>query len=203
MTSIADALKGGGSFLKWSETPGTTYTGVITEVTLRQARKFESTEPDFWEDGSPKMQVVITLATEYRDDRNPDDDGSRQVAINLWSGQKRSLVAACKAAGVAEPAVGQRFTATHVSGIGTAKNPRVFEYRLEAGPSPAAALLAVADQVTPQEVKGVEVPSTTLTSNPVDLAKQLLEAGLSTAEVATASGLPEPTVAALKNTLAA
>jgi hypothetical protein len=198
---IAEALKGGGSFLKWAETPGTTYTGVITDVTLRQARKFESTELDFWDDMSPKMQVVLTLQTEYRDDSNADDDGQRQVAINLWSGQKKALVAACKAAGVAEPEVGQKFTVTHLSGVGTAKSPRVFQYTLAAGPSPAAALLAVADQIVAHEVSAVEVPSVTVAASPVDLARQLLTAGLSTAEVATASGLPEPTVAALKNTL--
>lgn len=191
---IADALKGGGSFLKWTETPGTTYTGVITDVTLRQARKFESTEPDFWDDGTPKMQVVLTLDTDYRDPGNADDDGSRQVAINLWSGQKKALIAACKAAGVAEPEAGQRFTATHVSGVGTAKNPRVFEYRLEAGPSGIAAAL------TDPDTEPAPAPPT---GNPVEVAKQLLAAGLSTADAAKGSGLPEPTVAALKNTLAA
>ncbi|MGI9136403.1 MAG: hypothetical protein ACR2JS_04985, partial [Candidatus Nanopelagicales bacterium] len=68
---LSDLLSGGGAYLKW-ETPGTTYTGVITEVATRQARKFESTDLDFWDDGTPKMQAVITLATDYRDGSNPD-----------------------------------------------------------------------------------------------------------------------------------
>lgn len=188
MTSIADALAGGGTYLKW-ENPGTSYTGTITDVSMRQSRKYESTELDTWDDGTPKMQVVLTLATAYRDQSQPDDDGTRQLSINLWSGQKKALVAACKAAGVPEPMVGQSFTATHVSGVGNAKAPRVFEYVLAAGPSPVAGLLNVAAE------PAAAAPAAT----PVDTAKQLLAAGLSTQDVAAASGLPETVVAALAN----
>ena len=188
MSAIADALASGGSYLKW-ENPGTSYAGIITDVVMRQSRKYESTDLDTWDDGTPKMQVVLTLATDYRDQAQQDDDGTRMISINLWSGQKKALVAACKASGVLEPQVGQRFTATHVSGIGNAKAPRIFEYTLVAGPSIVAAVLNVEPAATPA-VAG---------SNPVDTAKQLLAAGLSTQEVATASGLPETVVAALAN----
>jgi len=190
MSAIADALASGGSYLKW-EHPGTTYTGIITDVTMRQSRKYESTDLDAWDDGTPKMQVVLTLATDYRDQGQQDDDGTRMVSINLWSGQKKALVAACKAAGVAEPQVGQRFTATHVAGIGNAKAPRVFEYSLIAGPTGVAAVLDVEPTAAPA--------ATGAALTPVDTAKQLLAAGLSTQEVAAASGLPETVVAALAN----
>ena len=193
MSAIADALAGGGQYLKW-ETPGTTYTGVITEVAMRQARKYESTEPDTWDDGTPKMQVVLTLATDYRSD-GEDDDGARQLSINLWSGQKKALVAACRSAGVNEPVVGQRFTAMHVSGVGNAKAPRVFEYSLSAGPSGVAAVLEVEPVAAPV---AAAAPAAV---NPVALAKELLAAGLSTADAAAGSGLPETVVAALANTL--
>ena len=190
MSAIADALASGGTYLKW-EHPGTTYTGIITDVTMRQSRKYESTDLDTWDDGTPKMQVVLTIATDYRDQAQQDDDGTRMISINLWSGQKKALVAACKAAGVTEPQVGQRFTATHVSGIGNAKAPRVFEYTLTAGPTGVAAALDVEPAATPA------APATA--ANPVETAKQLLAAGMSTQEVATASGLPETVVAALAN----
>jgi hypothetical protein len=189
MSAIADALASGGTYLKW-EHPGTTYTGIITDVTMRQSRKYESTELDAWDDGTPKMQVVLTIATDYRDQAQQDDDGTRMISINLWSGQKKALVAACKAAGVGEPQTGQRFTATHVSGIGNAKAPRVFEYTLTAGPTGVAAALDVEPAATPAPATG---------ANPVETAKQLLAAGLSTQEAATASGLPETVVAALAN----
>ena len=190
MSAIADALASGGTSLKW-EHPGTTYTGIITDVTMRQSRKYESTELDAWDDGTPKLQVVLTIATDYRDQAQQDDDGTRMISINLWSGQKKALVAACKAAGVGEPQTGQRFTATHVSGIGNAKAPRVFEYTLTAGPTGVAAALDVEPAATPA------APATA--ANPVETAKQLLAAGMSTQEVATASGLPETVVAALAN----
>ena len=190
MSAIADALAIGGTYLKW-EHPGTTYTGIITDVTMRPSRKYESTELDAWDDGTPKMQVVLPVATDYRDQSQQDDDGTRMISINLWSGQKKALVAACKAAGVGEPQVGQRFTATHVSGIGNAKAPRVFEYTLTAGPTGISAALDVERAATPA------APATA--ANPVETAKQLLAAGLSTQEVATASGLPETVVAALAN----
>lgn len=189
MSAIADALASGGTYLKW-EHPGTTYTGIITDVTMRQSRKYESTELDAWEDGTPKLQVVITLATDYRDQAQQDDDGTRMISINLWSGQKKALVAACKAAGVTEPQIGQRFTATHVSGIGNAKAPRVFEYALTAGPTGVAAAL---------DVEPAAMPAAPGAAIPVETAKKLLAAGLSTQEVAIASGLPETVVAALAN----
>ena len=187
MSAIADALASGGTYLKW-EHPGTTYTGIITDVTMRQSRKYESTDLDAWDDGTPKMQVVLTLATDY-EVAGQDDDGTRMISINLWSGQKKALVAACKAAGVAEPQVGQRFTATHVAGIGNAKAPRVFEYTLLAGPTGVAAVLAVQPDSAPAPAG----------STPVDTAKELLALGMSTQDVAAASGLPETVVAALAN----
>jgi len=190
MSAIADALASGGTYLKW-EHPGTTYTGIITDVTMRQSRKYESTDLDSWDDGTPKMQVVLTLATDYRDQSQQDDDGTRMVSINLWSGQKKALVAACKAAGVFEPTVGQRFTATHVAGIGNAKAPRVFEYTLLAGQTGVAAVLEVQPDSAPAPAGAG--------STPVDTAKELLALGMSTQDVAAASGLPETVVAALAN----
>lgn len=194
MSILGNHLSGGGAFLKW-ETPGTSYTGTITSVELRQARKFESTDLDFWDDGSPKMQCLLTLATSYRDPGHDDDDGTRMLSINLWSGQKKALVAACKAAGVAEPEVGMTLTATHTEGIGNAKNPRVFQYTLAPGASGVAAVLET--EAAPALVP-VPAPAA---GNPVEIAKALLQAGSSPAEAAAASGLPETVVAALANTL--
>lgn len=186
MGAIADALATGSPYLKW-ETPGTSYEGIIADVQLRQARKYESTELDFWDDGTPKMQVVISMQTSERDPDREDDDGIRSLSINLWSGQKKSLLAACKAAGVGEPAVGQRFRATHVSGLGNAKSPRVFEYAIEAAPSGVA------------EAIGAPAPAA---GNAADMARQLLAAGADAATVAKATGLPESTVQALANAIA-
>jgi hypothetical protein len=197
MSILGNHLAGGSPFLKW-EIPGTTYTGVITSVELRQSRKFQSTDLDFWDDGSPKMQCLLGLATDYRDAAFDDDDGTRMLSINLWSGQKKALVAACKAAGVPEPQVGQKITVTHVSGIGTAASPREFTYVLADGPAGVAQALA-----EPAAVQPVAAAPAPAAANPVEIAKQLLQAGATPADAAAASGLPETGVAALANTLAA
>ena len=204
MSAIADALASGGTYLKW-EHPGTTYTGIITDVQMRQSRKYESTDLDTWEDGTPKMQIVITLTTDYRDQAQQDDDGTRMSSINLWSGQKKALVTACKAAGVTEPGIGQRFTVTHVTGIGNAKSPRVYEYTLTAGPTGVAAMLdaahgenSIRDGITAINAT-IQANQSPTGSTPVDTARELLALGMTTQEVATASGLPESVVAALAN----
>ena len=49
------------------------------------------------------------------------------------------------------------------------------------------------------DVEPAATPAASGAANPVETAKQLLAAGLSTQEVATASGLPETVVAALAN----
>lgn len=148
MTSLADALTGGSRFIKWDDfEKGQSVTGVITDVEMRQARKYQSTDLDFWDDGKPKMQAVITFTTSLRDPQDPDDDGSRAIGINLWSGQKRALVAACKDAGVAEPQPGQEFTATWVSGVGKSGDPRVFTYKLGPATSGLGGALGVAGTV--------------------------------------------------------
>lgn len=63
------------------KTPGETHTGVITEISDRMpVTKYGTTDPDYWPDGSPKQQVVITLATDERDPEDPNDSGER----SLW-----------------------------------------------------------------------------------------------------------------------
>jgi hypothetical protein len=181
-------LTGGGAFLKW-ETPGTSYAGTIVSAEARQARKYESTELDTWDDGTPMMQVVVTLDTDYRDSDREDDDGTRMLSINLWSGQKKALVAACKAAGVPEPMPGMGLKVTHKEGIGNAKSPRVFEYVLTPAPSGVAAALEVEQHAIPAAA-----------ANPVETAKDLLAAGgLTHAQIAQATGLNENVIAALSN----
>jgi hypothetical protein len=71
----------------------------------------------------------------------------------------------------------------------------VFEYTLSAGPTGVAAVLEVEPVAAPV---AAAAPAAV---NPVALAKELLAAGLSTADAAAGSGLPETVVAALANTL--
>lgn len=68
------------------KTPGETHAGVITEISDRMpVTKYGTTDPDYWPDGSPKQQVVITLATDERDPEDPNDTGER----SLWVTESR------------------------------------------------------------------------------------------------------------------
>lgn len=138
MSALAEALAGGGKFVKWAELPqGTNIAGKVASVTMRQAREFQSEKLAHWDDGAPKMQCVITIETALREDG--DDDGRRSVSVNLWSEQKKALADACKKASVKEPQVGQQFTAKWVSGVGIAGDPRIFEYTLSGNAAGAVA----------------------------------------------------------------
>lgn len=198
MSTLADELaKGAGRFHKWGETPGVTLTGTILSADLRQSTKFGTTDPDTWDNGDPKMQAVLTLATDQRDPADPDDDGTRRIAINMWSGQKQALIKACRDAGVKEPAAGQGFTATWKSGVGSAASPRVFEYRITAAASGLGDALTGSDPTA--DPIGTQAAAA---AKPLgEQAKEFLAQGLDVATVADMTGLPAATVAALANTL--
>lgn len=126
-STLADALAGGSQFVRWDDLGvGGVVTGTIDTVDMRQARKFQSNDLDFWDDGKPKMQAIITVQTGSKLD--DDDNGLRAISINLWSGQRKALGEACKNAGVDSPKPGQTFTARWVSGVGKTGDPRIFAY---------------------------------------------------------------------------
>lgn len=53
--------------------------GVVMNSQMRQQIDLDSQRPAFWDDGNPKMQLVITLLTEERED--DEDDGLRKVYV--------------------------------------------------------------------------------------------------------------------------
>lgn len=200
MTTLADALKGSGKYIKWDDLgTGQPISGTVIDVQVRQARKFESTELDFWDDGAPKMQAVIVLATNQRDATDPEDDGTRSITVNLWSGQKQALSAACRAAGVAEPTPGDTFTAVWVSGVGKAKDPRVFAYTVKPGSGLGGQLAdAQPDPALTAPPAQQAAPAAAAASKP-DQVKALHAAGVDVASIATATGYTPEAVQALIN----
>jgi hypothetical protein len=81
---VNDFLMGGEkipscSFLKI----GTKYAGEILEMAQRQQRDFKTNKPMTWDDGSPRMQAVITLQTEENDPEIEDDDGRRNLYLRF------------------------------------------------------------------------------------------------------------------------
>ena len=74
---INDFLNGGGGKAAKFEVLGDKVTGKITEAKLSQQTSMEDNTPLTWSDGSPRMQLVITLQTEDRE--GEEDDGVRRV----------------------------------------------------------------------------------------------------------------------------
>jgi len=74
--SINDRLLSDGGKNVTHANQGDVIKGTIVGAAYVQARDFASKEPKVWDDGSPVMQLVITLQTEARDDA--EDDGIRK-----------------------------------------------------------------------------------------------------------------------------
>ena len=76
---INDFLLGGAAKAFEFENIGDTVTGVITDMKKRQQTDFQSGAPLFWNDGSPRMVLAITLKTELNE--SEDDEGLRNVYL--------------------------------------------------------------------------------------------------------------------------
>lgn len=75
-------LMGGGSPALKFDQIGTVHTGtVVAEPTASQQTDFRTKVPETWPDGSPKMQVLVQVATTLRDPEKPEDDGTRTLYI--------------------------------------------------------------------------------------------------------------------------
>jgi len=136
MTTIDGFLSERAKAVKFP-TPGTEVTGtILAEPFLEQQRDYRTRQPLSWDDGKPKLQMVVELATKLQDGLN--DDGKRCLYIK---GQMRPAVGkALRDAGVKHPAVGGRLTVRYV-GDGPATNglnaPKLYDVVYEppqAGP---------------------------------------------------------------------
>lgn len=200
--ALADLLKNSGTYINWETQGNTPVVGTINSISERQSRKFQTDEMDFWDDGSAKMQWVINLATDHRND-DPDDDGTRIIIINQWSGQKKSMTIAMREY-VDEPVTGDGFTATWSSGIGRAGDPRTFTYTFKKGSTGSLGSLThlVTEKNPPVEdpwVLAEETPAAAVSKepNPADTARMLLTSGIAANEVAAITGLSMKIVNAL------
>lgn len=114
MLNQIDSRSGKSAFTKDSM-PGTRVTGIIENVTANQVRDFQTKQPAFWNDGSPRLQVLVTIDTGIIDPNVEDDDGRRTVYIKGWGVQRRAWLQALHNAGLkktGEVKPGDRFTAT-------------------------------------------------------------------------------------------
>jgi hypothetical protein len=98
---------------------GTTYTGVITQLPQElQERDYATGKPVFWDDGSPRMTVVLRIKCVMADGTQEE----RSIWAKKPSSMFRALGLAQKAAG-ARFALGGKLSVTY-TGSQEAKNPR-------------------------------------------------------------------------------
>lgn len=96
-TSVTDFLTGGGGKSASFKDVGDTIKGTVVAAEMRQQIDIDTGKPATWDNGDPKMQAVITLQTEDRDDA--DDDGIRNLYVKgSKKPESQSLAAALAAA---------------------------------------------------------------------------------------------------------
>jgi hypothetical protein len=137
-----DLLEGGGRSIKFVSKDangydlhapvGTSFTGLISgDLRSSQIIDCETKAPAFWPDGRPKMQVIMDLQTDVRED--PDDDGKRALYV------KGQMLASFQEAAKATKHLGRvgegtRVTVTLIELKNVGKgNPQKI-YRIDLGP---------------------------------------------------------------------
>lgn len=108
--SDADKFLMGGAPSAKFQSIGDKVSGVISdEPAIQQQTDFDTGEPLTWQDGSPRNQLVVTLATDLRDDA--DDDGTRRVYLK--SNSQKAVTTALKQVGAPGLRVGGHLTLTY------------------------------------------------------------------------------------------
>ena len=193
---------------------GTTVTGTIAEKpVVAQQTDIQTGKPLEWDNGDPKLQLIVTLQTSLR--TSDDDDGLRRVYVkgSTKSGCRSlhdAVATAVKESGAKGLEVGGTLAVTFI-GTEPSQTKGFNDRKLySATYVPPAAVEANAFLGTSQPASvavtpaaAAPAPAAPAPTSPVDIAKSILQAGGSAADAAAASGLPETTVAALANTLTA
>lgn len=191
---LDELLSGGGkTFFTKDDPVGRSVTGTVTAVSVRQVTSFETGKPEFWDDGQPKRQAVITLMTAERDPADGDDDGHRNVYVKMWGDQRRALAKA------GTPAVGDTLTVTF-TGLGIAPGrgmsaPKHYEFTLAKatpiaqalGDPQAASVAAQAPSAAPAAPQPSEAPA--WATGDMSKVPALRAAGLTDEQIAGATGL--------------
>ena len=132
LPTVDDLLAGGGSkSLSFKDfNVGDSYEGTIASLRTVQVRNYDDpTKLEFWDDGKPKLQIEVTLDTDYKDPADDEDTGERRVFL---FGQK--LTAAkeeLKRKNLTKLEIGSGFKIALV-GTKPAKNPRYNDVKLYA-----------------------------------------------------------------------
>lgn len=74
-------LMGGGARAFQFTNMGDTVRGEIVSMTKRQQTSLDDNKPLYWDNGDPRMMLVIILETENRDANDDTDDGFRSIYV--------------------------------------------------------------------------------------------------------------------------
>jgi hypothetical protein len=171
---------------------GTKFEGVITDLRTVQVRNYDDPNKlEYWDDGKPKLQIEVTLATKYIDPSLDEDDGTRRVYL---FGQKlQAAKAEMKAKGIEKLEKGFKFAIEFV-GTKPSSNKRYNDvklYAIEVTPSksnPAVDAL-LSDQGATSLSDGAK-----LTKAQSEKAQKLASAGFNAGEIAETMGVSEDSV---------
>lgn len=93
---------------------GDTVTGEITQMEKRQQTNLDGVKL-FWDNGDPRMQLVVTLATDLHESDNDDGErtifvkgGRYEVATGRGQSMKDAIADALKSVGLRAPRIGDR-----------------------------------------------------------------------------------------------
>lgn len=215
-TNPNDFLLGGGGKSAAFENVGDTITGTVVSTEVRQQTDFKTGVPETWDNGDPKLQLVVALQTTERDPADPDDDGVRNVYVKgSKKGGSRSLHdavrTAVQTAGAKGLEPGGTLTVTFVDEEppqNRGLSPRKLWSATYAAPDQAAQSggflgtqpTASATPVAPASAApATPAPAAAPASDPVATARQLIAAGLDDSVVSQSTGLDQAVVAALRN----
>jgi hypothetical protein len=171
---------------------GTKFEGTITDLRTVQVRNYDDPNKlEYWDDGKPKLQIEVTLATEYIDSSLDEDDGTRRVYL---FGQKlQAAKAEMKAKGIEKLEKGFKFAIEFV-GTKPSSNKRYNDvklYAIEVTPgksNPDVDALLSEQGATPLS------DSAKLTKAQSEKAQKLASAGFNAGEIAETMGVSEDSV---------
>lgn len=196
LPGVDDLLAGSGSpSLSFKDVEvGHSYEGTITELRAVQVRNYEDpTKLEYWDDGKPKMQIEVTLQTDYADASDPDDDGKRRVFL---FGQKlRAAKEELAKKGFKTFEIGMGFKIT-LSGTKPSQNKRYNDVKLYDIELSAATTRPAVDEVM-ASVGAKKVSSAkigTLNAKQLKVAETLQANGFTPEEIAEQVGVDVETV---------
>jgi hypothetical protein len=166
---------------------GDSFSGIITDLRTVQVRNYEDpTKLEFWDDGKPKLQIEVTLATDYADGSDPEDDGSRRVFL---FGQKlRAAQDEMRKKGIKKLERGSKLTIT-LSGTKPSTNKRYNDVKMYSIELEASASNPAVDALLAMGAAPISGTIETLTDKQLKVAQTLQSNGFTSAEIAENLGV--------------